>query len=137
MQYGLTQNIIAHMHTSSVVGTSLVNSSRVACFPQFGLSIIKTNNWHVTLRHHAYNALQPTGHFHNDIGSITLAVNGIPVIVDPGSFVYTPSAMWRNYFRSVAVHNTSFIDGIEPVLLSDELFVLNIPEYADEYAIVQ
>ena len=81
---------------------TLSSSPSNAHFPQFGLSIVKTNNWHITLRHHAYNALQPTGHFHNDIGSITLAVNGIPVIIDPGSFVYTPSAMWRNYFRSVA-----------------------------------
>jgi len=131
LQYGLTQNIVKQMQTPSVY------SSPVADFPQFGLSIIKTNNWHVTLRHHAYNALQPSGHFHNDIGSITLAVNGIPVIVDPGSFVYTPSTQWRNDFRSVAVHNTSFLDGIEPVLLTDELFALNIPECEDEYASAQ
>ena len=64
-------------------------------------------------------------------------MNGIPVIVDPGSFVYTPSAVWRNYFRSVMVHNTSFVDDVEPVPLNDELFVLRVPERSvDEAPII-
>lgn len=97
-------------------------------FSEFGVSVIKTKNYHVTLRHHVYNKRQPSGHFHNDAGSITLAVNGVPVFVDPGSYVYTPSAMWRNYFRSVAVHNTFYIEGKEPVSLDEHLFGLSLPE---------
>jgi hypothetical protein len=96
-------------------------------FEAFGLSIIKTESWHVTLRHHAYHPRQPSGHFHNDVGSITLAVDGIPIFVDPGSFVYTASVLWRNYFRSTEVHNSCFIKGIEPVELDDNLFDLQIP----------
>lgn len=122
LYYGLTRTMVAHMKMISV------NSKPVAYFPRFGLSVVKTDAWHITLRHHAYNALQPSGHFHNDVGSITLAVNGIPIIIDPGSFVYTPSVAWRNYFRSAITHNTSFILGAEPVSLMDELFVLNVPE---------
>lgn len=95
-------------------------------FPAFGLSIIKTNPWHITLRHLAYQKKQPTAHFHNDVLSITLAINGIPVIIDPGSYLYTASSMWRNYFRSVAVHNTFYVDGHEPVPFDDRLFALNI-----------
>jgi Heparinase II/III-like protein/Heparinase II/III N-terminus len=101
-------------------------------FPQFGLSIIKNKKWHISLRHHAYHNYQPSGHFHNDIGSITLAINGIPVFVDPGSYVYTPSAYWRNKFRSVQVHNTCYIDGIEPVPLNNELFYMPLPEHKAE-----
>jgi Heparinase II/III-like protein len=97
-----------------------------ATFEAFGLSIIKTDVWHVTLRHHAYHPLQPSGHFHNDVGSITLSVRGVPIFVDPGSFVYTSSAVWRNYFRSTDVHNSSFIQGIEYAKPDDRLFVLDM-----------
>ncbi|MEX0940432.1 MAG: heparinase II/III family protein [Candidatus Babeliales bacterium] len=97
-------------------------------FPEFGLSIIKTPQWHISLRQHAYKKMQPSGHFHNDIGSITLAINGIDIFVDPGSYVYTPSAIWRNRFRSVNVHNTFYVEGIEPITLDEQLFCLDLPE---------
>jgi len=97
-------------------------------FKQFGLSVYKTHKAHVTLRHHAYRANQPAGHFHNDVASITVTVHGIPIIVDPGSFVYTPSAYWRNYFRSVEQHNTSYPQATEPCTLTNNLFSLGIQE---------
>ena len=96
-------------------------------FQDFGLSVYKTKKAHVTLRHYAVTAEQPTGHFHNDIGSITLAVNGVPLIVDPGSYVYTPSVQWRNYFRSARVHNTAYVQGEEPIALTSHLFNLAMP----------
>jgi hypothetical protein len=123
LYYGLTDTIIARMQTKASNNTQLG-----AYFARFGLSIVKNEAWHITLRHHAYHALQPSGHFHNDIASITLAVDGIPVIVDPGSYIYTPSVIWRNHFRSVAVHNTSFIEEIEPTPLSHELFTLPLTD---------
>ena len=97
-------------------------------FLEFGLSVIKTDTWHITLRQHAYQAQQPSGHFHNDVGSITLAINGIPLFVDPGSYLYTPSRTWRNKFRSVMVHNTVFVQGYEPVPLDERLFIMAMPE---------
>ncbi len=100
--------------------------------PNFGISIYRTDKVHISLRHHVYTHRQPSGHFHNDAGSITLAINGIPIFVDPGSYVYTPSVYWRNYFRSVAVHNTCFLEGIEPVPLDNRLFALDLPEHAPQ-----
>lgn len=97
-------------------------------YPEFGLSIAQTKKWHITLRHHAYSKKQPSGHFHNDAASITLAYNGIPIFVDPGSFVYTASTAWRNYFRSVNVHNTFFIKDHEPISLDEHIFGLHLPE---------
>ena len=95
-------------------------------FKEFGLSVIKTKEWHVTLRHHTYLKQQPSGHFHNDMGSITVALKGVSVIVDPGSYVYTPSAIWRNRFRSVEAHNTFFVKGQEPVSF-DEVSLFTLP----------
>jgi hypothetical protein len=77
-------------------------------YNDFGISIIKTAQWHISVRHHAYQPRQPSGHFHYDAASITLAINNIPIIVDPGSYVYTSSKVWRNRFRSVNPHNSFY-----------------------------
>lgn len=119
--YGLSRSLVTHMQETCAVNEKF--------YKQFGLAIRKDANWHVTLRHHAYTINQPSGHFHNDIASITVAVRGIPVIVDPGSYVYTPSTVWRNAFRSVQMHNTFYLNTIEPVPFSERsLFMLDMPE---------
>lgn len=96
-------------------------------FPAFGISVLKTEAVHFTLRHHAYLAVQPSGHFHNDAASITLALGGQALLIDPGTYVYTGSAYWRNFFRSATVHNSFFIRGHEPVPFTS-LFGLDLPE---------
>ena len=51
------------------------------------------------------------------------------MLVDPGSYVYTPSVVWRNRFRSVAMHNTFYIEDVEPVVFNERcLFSLNLAE---------
>lgn len=94
-------------------------------YKSFGLSITKHINWHVTLRHPAYTQRQPTGHFHRDRASVTVAYKGHCLIVDPGSYVYTASVPWRNYFRSHTVHNTIYdtYSGQD-----DHLFALSLSE---------
>lgn len=121
---------ITHPLVAQKMLNAMVRQQKDGCihFQSFGLSVIKTSVWHVTLRHHAYQKRQPSGHMHNDVGSITLAIDGIPIFIDPGSFVYTPSIKWRNNFRSVTAHNTFFIHGQEPVPFNDQLFFLPIPE---------
>jgi hypothetical protein len=111
----------------TIVAYKTVQNSPVAHFERFGLSVIKTEKWHITLRHLAYRPRQVTGHFHNDFGSITLAHNGVNILVDPGSYVYTPSVPWRNTFRSVTMHNSFFLEGVEPISLSEKLFFLDLP----------
>ncbi|MCF7800028.1 hypothetical protein K9M16_03465, partial [Candidatus Babeliales bacterium] len=48
-------------------------------YPNFGLSIIKTQDIHLTFRHPNFNIKQPSGHFHHDALSITLSVSGCPI----------------------------------------------------------
>lgn len=93
-------------------------------YNDFGITLVKNNNWHISVRHDAYHERQPTGHFHHDAGSITLAFNGIPILIDPGSYVYTASSYWRNYFRSHKVHNTVYSD--DDTIEESELFTLNL-----------
>ena len=53
------------------------------------------------------------GHGHNDCLSFEAMLDGIPLITDCGSYVYTASVEWRNRFRGTAYHNTPMIDGAE------------------------
>ena len=122
LYYGITPALVASMKNENLAEDTFLK--------EFGLSVHKSDEWHVTLRHHAYTKQQPSGHFHNDIASVTVAHKGIPVIVDPGSYVYTPSSFWRNTFRSAESHNTFYIEDVEPIMFSEEsLFVLDIPEH--------
>ncbi len=45
------------------------------------------------------------GHSHEDILSFTLYWKGLPVIVDPGTYVYAPDQHMRNKFRYGISHN--------------------------------
>lgn len=53
------------------------------------------------------------GHGHNDCLSFTASLDGTPLVVDPGSYVYTSDFQARNRFRSTFAHNTPGIDGEE------------------------
>jgi hypothetical protein len=64
-------------------------------------------------------------HAHNDQLSFELAVGEQPLIVDPGSYLYTADARARNAFRSTSAHSTLSIGGAEQNRLrSDYLFAL-------------
>jgi hypothetical protein len=52
-------------------------------------------------------------HKHNDLLSFELYAGDKAFIVDPGTYIYTRDAAWRNLFRSTAYHNTVVIDGQE------------------------
>jgi uncharacterized heparinase superfamily protein len=53
------------------------------------------------------------GHGHNDCLSFEAVLDGVHLVTDCGSFVYTASAAERNAFRSTAYHNTPRVDGEE------------------------
>lgn len=114
LYYGISKNLTNTMKKPKI--------QQWMHFKQFGLSLVKTDEIHYSLRHHVYSDRQPTGHFHNDFGSITLALRGTDIFVDPGSYVYTPSAQWRNYFRSVKSHSTFYINGRESLDFEDSFF---------------
>jgi hypothetical protein len=50
------------------------------------------------------------GHNHYDIGSYTVSINGIPIIVDPGTYTYTRDYAAREYFRSPECHNVIVLE---------------------------
>jgi len=50
------------------------------------------------------------GHAHADALSLTLALRGVPLLIDTGTGCYTTDAELRNRFRSTAWHNTLIVD---------------------------
>jgi hypothetical protein len=88
------------------------------------LTIIRKNNFVITFRTPGYKPNQPTGHFHDDELSITLAYKNIPILVDPGSYVYTSNKQWRNLFRSYESHNTFYPISKRKISPSVDLFTV-------------
>src|SRR5688572_31852241 len=55
------------------------------------------------------------GHGHADLLSIQCVAFGEAVLVDPGTYCYTPDTEWRNFFRGTAAHSTVTINGRDQV----------------------
>jgi hypothetical protein len=56
--------------------------------------------------------LSIAAHGHADALSIILHVDGNPILVDPGTYIYHTDKEWRNYFISTLAHNTICIDNL-------------------------
>jgi len=54
--------------------------------------------------------LSIAAHGHADALSVSLHVNGIPVLTDVGTYTYHTEREWRKYFVSTRAHNTVCID---------------------------
>ena len=82
-------------------------------FPHAGLTAMRRDDDYLLIT----NGVVGTGgfgnHKHNDLLSFEYHVGGEPVIVDPGSYVYTSDPEARNIFRSTRSHNTISIDDHE------------------------
>lgn len=56
--------------------------------------------------------LEPmSGHGHADALSFFLSIDGQPVFIDTGTYLYHSGGKWRRFFRSTAAHNTIQVDG--------------------------
>ena len=55
--------------------------------------------------------LSTAAHGHADALSLTVSVDGLPFLVDPGTYAYQEGKDWRDFFRSTAAHNTIVVDG--------------------------
>lgn len=49
-------------------------------------------------------------HGHADALSVTLSVDGQPILVDAGTYCYHDEPLWRNAFRTTRYHNTVCVD---------------------------
>jgi uncharacterized heparinase superfamily protein len=82
-------------------------------YPQAGLAVARQGGTYLLVTNGAVGTRGFGNHKHNELLGFEFHAGGVPLLVDPGSFVYTSDAEARNLFRSTAYHNTLRIDGVE------------------------
>ena len=84
-----------------------------AAFEDGGIYVLRSDRTHVVVRCGDVGQSGSGGHSHNDVLSYELSVDGVPLIVDSGTYAYTFDVEARNAFRSTRAHNTVFVDDTE------------------------
>ncbi len=82
-------------------------------FPDGGFYVMRNECDHVFVDCGPVGLAGRGGHGHNDLLSFEAVLDGVHLITDCGSYVYTADYAERNRFRSTAYHNTPMIDGEE------------------------
>jgi hypothetical protein len=82
-------------------------------FPDGGAYIMRRARDHVFIDCGPVGLAGRGGHGHNDALSLEAMLEGVLLIADSGSFVYTADAAARNRFRGTAMHSTPQVDGVE------------------------
>jgi len=80
-------------------------------FPVGGLTVLADHDWLAWMDHGPLGFVDLAAHGHADALSIWLHVDGIPILVDAGTYAYNSSSESRRWFRGTAAHNTATVDG--------------------------
>jgi hypothetical protein len=125
--YGADQRDHRHLHAQA--GRPWRGGVDHAAYPHGGWYVMRHGELWCIVRCGDVGLGGVGAHAHNDQLSFELALGAQPLLVDPGSYLYTADARARNAFRSTAAHSTLAIGGAEQNRLrSDYLFAL--PEEA-------
>ena len=81
-----------------------------AALPDTGYFVSRSEIHHLVIDGGAHG-YSNGGHAHADALSMTMSVCGVPLLVDPGTGVYTSEPTVRDWFRSSPMHNTLTLDG--------------------------
>ena len=82
-------------------------------YPDAGVAVMRSGADYLIVANSIVGTKGFGNHKHNDQLSFEYHPDGIALVVDPGSYVYTSDADARNLFRSTAYHNTVSVGGIE------------------------
>ena len=91
----------------------LTQNASVESFPDGGVTIVRFDEGHGVLAfdHGPLGFGRLAAHGHADALSVQLYVDGEPVLIDPGTFIYNGDRRMRDKFRSTCVHNTVCVGG--------------------------
>jgi hypothetical protein len=114
-----------HRHLYAQAGRSWRAGRTHAAYPHGGWYVMRHEQLWCIVRCGDVGLDGVGAHAHNDQLSFELAIDGQPLILDPGSYLYTADARARNEFRSTLAHSTLSVGGAEQNRLrSDYLFSL-------------
>jgi hypothetical protein len=74
-------------------------------------------------------------HGHADALSFWLSYGGNEFLIDPGTFCYHSSGLWRSYFRGTAAHNTVRIDGEDQSVAGGPFLWRHVAHCQAEYVV--
>jgi uncharacterized heparinase superfamily protein len=109
----------SHRHLFAQAGRPERMGNGHAAYPEGGYWIMRAGDLYVLVRCGDVGVGGLGSHAHNDALSFELAVGEQPLVIDPGSYLYTADPEQRNRFRSTAYHSTLGIDGVEQNPLSE------------------
>jgi hypothetical protein len=82
-------------------------------YPDAGITVVRHSGDYLLISNSIVGTEGFGNHKHNDQLSFEFHCNNTPLIVDPGSHVYTSDFESRNMFRSTRYHNTMQVDDQE------------------------
>ena len=83
----------------------------LSIFRDGGYSIFRDRRWHVVFDHGPLGYLSIAAHGHADALSVIVSLDGTPLLVDPGTYLYHSGGDDRDWFRGTPAHNTLNIAG--------------------------
>jgi len=98
---------------SDAAGPASALPSVVTLFEDAGIAVARTPHAYLAITNGRVGTRGFGNHKHNELLSFEYHLDGVPLVVDPGSFVYTSDPEARNRFRSTASHSTLQVDDIE------------------------
>lgn len=113
MPWGTGDEIVWHDGWESLSRKLPDKPLNSTAFRDGGVYVLRSDRSHVFIDCGPIGLAGLGGHGHNDALSFEAWLDRCPLIIDPGSFVYTASFEERNAFRSTDKHNTPMIDGNE------------------------
>jgi len=114
-----------HRHLFAQAGRPLEQAAGSAAYPEGGFFVLRNGSLYAIVHCGDVGRHGRGGHGHNDQLSFELADAGGPLVVDPGTYLYTPDPVARNLFRSTGFHATLRVGGAEQnELPTDDLFTM-------------
>ncbi len=89
---------------------------RMRSFPDGGYTVLNAGGKEgcSVLFDHGPLGMPPScGHGHADALAVCVAINGAPLLIDSGTYLYTGAPKWRSYFRGTRAHNTVMVNGLD------------------------
>jgi hypothetical protein len=115
----------SHRHLFAQAGRERPEAGGHAAFPDGGYWVLRGGELWALVRCGDVGLHGLGCHAHNDALSFELSLGDQALVVDPGTFLYTPDPVERNRFRSTAWHSTLQVgDEEQNELRSDYLFLM-------------
>ena len=92
---------------------SLLKNINQSIYHNSGIYLFKSDRLYLCINAGPNGQNNNGGHSHNDKLSIELSIDEENILLDPGTYLYTPIPNKRNLFRSINAHNTIHIQDAE------------------------